>query len=283
MLYEQKALEATLSRYGFSVSETSLYLEMLRKQEISAGELHRITGQSRPRTYEVINQMVLKGYCQVRIEGQRKFYSALEPSQIRNMMIRKWEEEKEGEDELFLRLDEMYQRGRSNAQPLDFIQVIRTKDMINHTFVNLVNDAKESIYGFVCRPYSGHTKERFDAQHTALNKADKRGVRSLSIYSAEDISSELLRKASAGAETRKYADVRIRADLPAKVFIFDEKTVLLAIPSIPGEKISDFSMMVLHDESNAKVYTQLFHIIWNESMPYEEWKQQFNAIQQIAV
>ncbi len=274
---DEKELAEVLTRYGFFPSESRLYLEMLRKHEISAGELHRITGQSRPRTYELINQMVLKGFCQQRVEGRRKYYSAIKPSKLRELMQQKWKQEQKREAQLFEKMDSMFEGGRDNEQPFDFIEIIRTKDLINQSFVNLVNEAQTIIHSFVRRPFSGLTQANWEAQRDALANADARGVEVLSIYSSEDMSTELLQKAFAATEELPLSQVRIMAGLPAKMFVFDHSKVLLAIPSIPGEKVSDFTMMVLEDESNAQVYSELFEMYWQKALPFVEWKKQNGA------
>jgi HTH-type transcriptional regulator, sugar sensing transcriptional regulator len=279
MLDSEHEMAEMLTKYGFSSSETRLYLEMLRKQEVSAGELHRVTGQSRPRTYELINQMVLKGFCQQRVEGRRKFYSAIKPSRLRDLMQQKWEQEQKREEELFAKMDDVYDGGRDNNQSIDFIEVIRTKDMINQSFVNLVNDAQMTIQAFVRRPFSGLNKENWQAQKDALENANARGVAVHAIYSTEDMSTEVLQRAFVATEELEKSLVRFKSSLPAKMFVFDSKKVLLAIPSIPGEKVSDFTMMVLEDESNATVYSELFSVYWGEALEYEDWRKENSEIQ----
>lgn len=271
MLDGEHDMAEVLTKYGFSLSETRLYLEMLRKQEVSAGELHRITGQSRPRTYELINQMVLKGFCQQRVEGRRKYYSAIKPSRLRELMQQQWQQKQKREDALFEKMDELFIGGRDNNLSMDFIEVIRTKDLINHSFVTLVNEAESLIQAFVRSPFSGLTQENWEAQRDALRRADERNVTVDSLYSSEDMSTELLQKAFAATQELSNSHVRIISKLPAKMFVFDHKKVLLAIPSIPGEKVSDFTMMVLEDESNASVYSELFKVYWDEALVYQEW------------
>ncbi len=274
MLDGEHDMAEVLTKYGFSLSETRLYLEMLRKQEISAGELHRITGQSRPRTYELINQMVLKGFCQPRVEGRRKYYSAIKPSRLRDLMQQKWEQEQKREGELFAKMDAVFDGGRDNNLSMDFIEMIRTKDLINQSFVNLVNEAQVMIQAFVRRPFSGLSQESWHAQRDALANANERGVHVHAIYSTEDMGTDLLKRAFKATQELDKSLVRFKSSLPAKMFVFDHKKVLLAIPSIPGEKVSDFTMMVLEDESNATVYSELFDKYWNDAMQYEEWLQQ---------
>lgn len=271
MLDGEHEMAEVLTKYGFSSSETRMYLEMLRKQEISAGELHRVTGQSRPRTYELINQMVLKGFCQQRVEGRRKFYSAIKPSRLRALMRQKWESEQKHEEKLFAQMDVVYDVGRDNKKSLDFIEVIRTKDLINQSFVTLVNESEISIQAFVRPPYSGLNPENWEAQRKALRQANERNVQMRSVYSEEDVTSDMLKRAYQATEELKNSSVRIKDKLPAKMFVFDRKKVLLAIPSIPGEEAFDFTMMVLEDESNASVYSELFNMYWERALEYEEW------------
>jgi HTH-type transcriptional regulator, sugar sensing transcriptional regulator len=277
MLDGEHDMAEVLTKYGFSLSETRLYLEMLRKQEISAGELHRITGQSRPRTYELINQMVLKGFCQQRVEGRRKYYSAIKPSRLRALMQQKWDQEQKREEELFTKMDSVFDGGRDNSQSMDFIEVIRTKDLINHSFVTLVNEAQVLIQSFVCRPFSGLTQENWHAQRDALENANARGVEVHAIYSTEDMETELLQRAHRATQQLDKSVVRFKSSLPAKMFVFDHKKVLLAIPSIPGEKVSDFTMMVLEDESNASVYSELFKVYWDGALEYNDWVSKVEA------
>jgi len=64
---------------GLTEREAKLYLALLGRPEATPAELQRLSGIIRNKTYETLDQMVLRGYCRERVAGRRRFFSPTDP------------------------------------------------------------------------------------------------------------------------------------------------------------------------------------------------------------
>ena len=56
-----------------------------------------------------------------------------------------------------------------------------------------------------------------------------------------------------------------------KMFIFDREKVMLALPAIPGQTETDFTMLIVQDEGFTESCLTLFNYHWDNAFTLEEW------------
>jgi len=98
----------------------------------------------------------------------------------------------------------------------------------------------------------------------------KKGLIVKSIYELDDMNKQEFFKwiemfAEAGEE------IRISYELPLKMIIFDEETVIIALRDKVTSEPSLTSMIIAHQDM-AKAFKITFNSIWNSSMTFEEFK-----------
>jgi hypothetical protein len=65
--------------------------------------------------------------------------------------------------------------------------------------------------------------------------------------------------------------VRLTADLPMKMFIFDRDMVLIALPSVPGLTGTDFTMLAISDPGFTRASVVLFETYWDRALSLGRW------------
>jgi sugar-specific transcriptional regulator TrmB len=258
---------------GLNAREAKLYYALLQKPEATAAMLHRISGVPRTKTYETLERMVANGFCIERVDGRQRFFRAVQPSIVRDILLERWDAEckrkRQTAGDVFSALDTIYQSKRKEDRSLDFIEVIRSRDQINRRYISLVDEAQFEILAFVRSPFAWITPDGSDEQRDSELGAGARGVVQRSIYMLEDESRHWMTDSfSAMADAGEQK--RVSEDLPIKMFVFDRKKVLLGLPSIPGLTGSDFTMIVVEDKGLCRVCQELFEIHWSRATEIDQ-------------
>jgi sugar-specific transcriptional regulator TrmB len=253
---------------GLNAREAKLYYALLQKPEATAAMLHRISGVPRTKTYEAIERMVANGLCIERVDGRQRYFRAVQPSVVSDILLERWDRERKRKrqiaGDLFSSLEDLYQSKREEDRSLDFIEVIRSRDQINRRYISLVDGSQSEILAFVRSPFAWITPDGGDEQRDSEVGAGARGVVQRSIYMQEDESRDWMTETLAAA-TEAGEEIRISKDLPIKMFVFDGRKVLLGLPSIPGLTGSDFTMIVVEDKGLCRVCQELFEIYWDRA------------------
>ncbi len=259
---------------GMTEREARLYLAMLQAGEADATQLHRISGVVRTKTYEALQIMVLKGYCLERVSGKRRFFRAVKPSTLREIMIDKWKKEMETKklnanrilNELQGRFDNIGSANRS----FDFIEVIRNTEQNERRFISNLRNVQKEVLALCRSPYLAKNPQSRDEQQKAHNGLEERGVINRAVYMMEEetwpwLSEAIMDLVVSGQE------VRISKNVPMKMYIFDRKIVHLDFPlsnNIPG---FDYSTLLIEDERFTDASLILFETIWENGFSLKEW------------
>ncbi len=268
-------ITSTLQKFGMTEREARLYMAMLEKPEVTAADLHRISGVMRTKTYETLEQMVSKGYCLERVENNRRFFKAIRPVRLKEMFQHRWDIEQEWRhrtaEDIFAPLDRKFLQQQHSDRSLDFIEVIRSREQIHRAFLERIRRSRMEVLGFNRSPYACLAPEVLKEQEQANFEMLERGVKSQTVFMMEGehwswLEEHLYKTREAGEE------VRITDKLPVKMFIFDRKSVMLALPAIPGQTAADFTMLIVEDPGFTDSFVTLFDLLWNQAFTPEEWK-----------
>ena len=82
----QEEIEKIFDMIGMSKNETKIYLELLRKNSLTALELSRKTSIHRSNIYDGLRKLISKGLVSEIINGKTRNYNALPPSKIKNYL-----------------------------------------------------------------------------------------------------------------------------------------------------------------------------------------------------
>jgi HTH-type transcriptional regulator, sugar sensing transcriptional regulator len=301
--------------FGFTEREAKLYLALLGQPEMTAADLHRASGVLRSKTYEILQQMVARGYCMERLDGRKRYYRAANPELLMQSIQSHWNEEIEdkielrektkesfdkrrsqleneaevsatkGEREieiieeklqsskfLFHELSEIYKNQHGNGQTLDSLEIIQNREHIRQRHQQLTNEVKKEVLTFQRSPWAAVTEEQREKQIDSSHENDDRGIKVRAIFLKEEASWDLfVEDLVKDTEVSQNESAKVTDHLPCKMFVFDRKKVLLAIPAAPGQTTTDFTMIIIQDPGLTQAFIDLFEFYWQESLTYPEW------------
>lgn len=260
-----------LIKIGLIESEAKIYLNLLKKKSFTASEISRLSGISRSKTYEILNQLIRKGLCIEILGGVKKFAPA-NPKTAFNGLQQKIQQACDTKKILMSDLSEtllpLYHSKKENTDPsLDYIQTVRENSRITEKVESLERLATDEVLGFTKRPYAMSLNITSNEQQF-LNL--KRGIKCKSIYEVNDARIKDFMKmiemyADAGEE------VKITNKLPLKMYIFDEKIVVTTLEDRITSKPSLTAMVIYHPDL-AKTLKKVFYMYWEKAMTLEEFK-----------
>ncbi len=274
---QEESIITQMNQLGISDREARLYCALLRKSEATAAELQRLSGVPRTKIYEALESLVDRGFSLVRHSGRSKFYKAVSPEEVMALLSNRWELDHEKKintsQSVFSDLLELYKSQKAEDQSLDVIEVIRSREQIHQRYVSLVASAREEILAFIRSPLASKPRtSKENQQNQAEADAGDQGVVKRCIYRYEPDHQEWMRR-NISLAIENGDSFRINYDVPMKMFVFDRKITLFAIPSLPGLSGTDFTMAVVQDAGLAEANRILFNTIWDGSSTHEEWEQ----------
>jgi len=271
---EDTTILEPLYALGMKVREARLYYAMLQQPESNALMLQRLSGVPRNKIYETLERMVRNGYCMERIEGRQKFYRAVNPEHIHEALKKKrdveWEHQRSAAEEAVGCIGQLFNNRANTDRSLDFIEVIRSSEQINLRYLQLMREAQEEVLVFNRSPYACLDPAILAEQQEVGTDASNRGVRAKTIYMVEEADWEWL-EPDIHLELSQGEEGRLTSDLPMKMFVFDRKKVMLALPSIPGQTGNDFTMVIIEDPGFTLSCQMLFQTYWNASYDCKGW------------
>ena len=260
-----------LTNLGISEREAKLYLVMLEYGEVTANEMHRLTGIQRSKIYSILSRMVVHGLTSERNEGRNRYFAALNPKIVKATLQREWDSEHANRvdkaNSIFDMLEQSFIAHQSGPS-LQAIELIRNPGNIHNRFVQLMNETKKDIAAFNRPPFAASTKKSVEVQNQAQLEAMKRGVKIRAIIGLEDDKDR-------NFDYEKIHEndfLRVTSHLPVKLYIFDVEKVFIGLPSNIQGNFNNFTMMFVNDPGFAELCQISFEEIWSNALPIEHLK-----------
>lgn len=270
-----------LKKFGLTHYESKCYLSLLGQSSLSAVEVARAAGVPRAKVYEILEGLVNKALCRSFPDKvnrysavnplilKRKFESSL---QVLNAEIQqktdKLDSIKKDGNKILERLLPLYAEGRNKKDNMNYIEIIKSPDMIRERYLELVDKAQEEILVFTKPPFDS-TPEQAEDQGEKVLSVIKRKVRLRCIYElldSEERNIWLYNFIKWGIEEGEEA--RVIDNLPMKMAIFDRKIVLLALEDPVSKELSMTTQVVEH-RALANGLSILFDVTWEKANDYQ--------------
>lgn len=262
-----------MTHLGLSETESKIYMALLAKRELSAREIHELTGVPRTKVYEITQKMVLRGICISKKVGRKTKYQAVEPKRVFNKLIEEHKQEIKKKENLAKALEKaltpLYHQGMKNVDISDYVEVINDLSSIHERYVSLVKNTKFELLAFVRPPYAYQgRREKLEEQENAEFEILKRNVNVKVLYeytSEKDLKSllEHINKCVSAGEK-----ARIIEKLPVKMYVFDRKYVLMALENKKAKK-TNLIMLVIEHSGLGKAASMLFEYLWKKAKDYK--------------
>lgn len=256
---------------GISEREAKLYLVMLEYDEVTANDLHRLTGVQRSKMYSILSRMVVHGLCAERIEGRNRFFTALSPKTVKETLVRQWDaahsNKLEKADNLFEKLSESFQSTVSGPS-LNSVELIRNSANIHNRYLQLVNESRSEILGYIRPPIAATSKRSHALQLDVQVKALARGVVQRGIFSLKHMGGVDHKWTTLGENDQ----MRVAESLPIKMFLFDKRISYIGMPTSAENNNSSFYMLYIDDPGFCEIMANSFEEIWRRALPIENFK-----------
>ncbi len=174
---------------------------------------------------------------------------------------------KENINNIIKELKPQYESGRTETNPLEYIQVIKDPFYINEKFMELCAKTNKEMVGFSKPPYS-FGKERNPKQIEQQRKLSERGIKIRSIFEIPDSKEEkrwILENEKIAA--RQGHESRVIKELPMKMAIFDSRIVIFALED-PITKQPSLTSQIVEHGALAKSLKITFEALWEQAKDY---------------
>lgn len=248
---------------GLTQYEARCYLGLISREQVTPGELARLTGVPRQRVYDVLAGLVERGLA--RSVPDSASYRPQPPDVVVQRLLDVRSKElsraaREG-DELAARLMPRFQQGQSENGPLDYIEVLRDGKRAADRVEALVAAAEQEVIAMVRPPFVAPPP----AQEAAVNPAIRqRGLYEKALFDTPELA-ELVRAYAALGE-----EVRITDHLPLKLTIVDGQTVAFNLPD-PVAAPESVTVLVVHHRMLAQALCMTFDAVWASATPLGDW------------
>ena len=260
-----------LTAIGFNVYESKAYKVLLSQGLLAASELSELAGIPQGRIYSVLKSLEQKGFCNV-FSGPVKKFGAVNPKVAFQGLLQEKERALKEMEALSCELEEVFENREDDQAPLEFIQILTSKQSQVNKFDDLIQRSETTLYSFNKKPYATGFMRKMDEIINAsapLRKIIKKGVSVKAIFEAEDHHiQEFTRMVSYYQDIGE--EIRICDKLPLKMLLSDNKNAMVSMKSLGVTKFKLTSMVVEHsDLTNA--LTELFEMYWEKGMTIEEY------------
>jgi len=279
-----------LNVIGLSGYEAKCYMALVEKNELAAADVAKIAGIPRSKVYDVLEELAQKGLCNS-IPGPVVKYKSAPPEMLKNKVenklkiIRKEIEDRSEKlektiiirDEAISFLSDIFKKGKTNNTSLHYAETIKDPLLVHRKICELVLNTKNEILGFTRPPYTVPYSERLE-QAKNEEKILKKGIIVKNIYQIPQNKEEIenlideIERSKTDGELLKVAD-----ELPFKLFIFDEETVVFSLEDPILHKTS-LTFSLFKHRSLAKFMKMAFKATWDNALEPEILKDKLAEI-----
>ncbi len=268
-MFDDKMILNGLIELGFTERQAKIYLVLYKKNNANLSELQKLTGIRQDKLSEILNNLIMEGYCSEKKIGRRKCFSITNPKTSITNTIKKMEKRLENSYKLAENLKTMYKNIDDNKEPFEYIEVFHGNDNIHYNYCELVKKSKTEILSFTKEPFAFHTQEKIKEQEKVITdflmrKGTVKTIYEKRLFINNPDSLNIIKQEIPGDE------VRVIENLPLKMFIFDKNTLFIA--DVAPLNISDEQRMVLiKQQAIVNAFAELFKFFWNNAIDINAW------------
>jgi HTH-type transcriptional regulator, sugar sensing transcriptional regulator len=267
-----KDIQAQLSLIGLTEYEIKVYLELINNDKIGATSLSKNSGVSRGRIYEVLDNLIKKGFCKI-IPGATKSYKAVAPEVAIDNIINEMKNEMLLKERTILEaskdLQSIYNSANQDVSPGENVQILTSQSAIKERIKQLQFECENVLRVFVKEPIlMDNSQKDFDDRR---NDQIKKNLKMKHIYEYnearyKEYANSIFNIRKTGADY----DVRVSMKLPLKLAIYDENHAMFTLNRERTSK-KNYSMMSVSYNFLTLAMIELFEFYWDLAVPLEEF------------
>ena len=266
-------MEATgseLAGLGLNGYESGVYLALLARSGQTSTEVASRAKVPRQRIYDVLRSLEGKGLCAAR-ETHPKVFFPTDPATALPALSSRRAAELERERartaglaaELAAQLAPLFLAGRSENDPLHYVEALADPNRIAARAVELAAAARSHVNSLIARPLIITPEQNHRFLHVPL----ERGVRYRALYERGAHDDPELREWMADLGG-KGQEIRLVDRLPVKMQAFDDEVALLSMQDPVGGEPS-FTALAIRHRGAVALLNLAFERLWDAGTPYE--------------
>jgi sugar-specific transcriptional regulator TrmB len=249
---------APLLSLGLNGYEASAYVALTRRDRMTGAELARIAGLPRQRIYDVLDGLVGRGLATVE-PGRPAYYTAVAPDHAIGLLVEAHraalgELEQDAARAVAL-LTPAYRAGRTETDPLNFIEVLREPAAIAKRFEELQAGAQRELLIFTKPPYAVDPGENTEGLELLSRGVVARSLYERSVYDDGAVVEAVRRFIEQGEQAR------VVDHLPLKLVVIDERVALFTMED-PVAGSTDLTIMIVEHPGFAGLLKLAFEHAW---------------------
>jgi sugar-specific transcriptional regulator TrmB len=254
-----------LQTLGLNGYEASAYTALTRRGRATGAELARLARLPRQRIYDVLDGLVGRGLATVE-PGRPTYYMAVPPDTAIGILVEAHRatltEIEQSAARAIALLTPDYHAGRSETDPLNYIQVLRDPAAIAKRFGELQASAEKELLAFTKPPYAVEPAENAEGVDLLSRGVMARSVYERSVYDDPSVVAAVRRFVEAGEQAR------VVDHLPLKLVLIDERVALFTMED-PVAGTSDLTIMVVEHAGIASLLKLAFDQTWEDAESFQ--------------
>lgn len=253
-----------LLNLGLNRYEAAAYVALTRRGRATGAEVARIAGLPRQRIYDVLDGLVGRGLATVE-PGRPAYYAAVDPDQAVALLLAGHrtalqEFEREAVRAVTL-LAPAYREGRSETDPLNYIEVLREPTAIAKRFGELQAGTQKELLIFTKAPYAVEPGENTEGLELLSRGVVARSVYESSVYEDPAVVDAVRKFVEAGEEAR------VVDHLPLKLVVIDERVAVFTMED-PVAGTTDLTIMIVEHPGFAGLLKLAFEHVWETGQDF---------------
>lgn len=252
MIINQQLVNRIRDYFDLNIYETKVWLALLSKGIISAGEVAEISGVPRSRTYDVLESLAKRGFAIVKV-GKPIKYIAVDPKTVLEKMKSNVNHEAQekvktlsnlNQTQEYTELEQLYKTGISPIRSEDISGFLRGRQNILNQIKSLLETAEKEVMIYTS------TSDFEDKARVLLPILEKLNSKNIKVRISLSGEQDKIKKFNT-----KH-DLKIRsAEHPGRVYMSDRKEVLFMInPEKSNEDVAIWLNTPFFSGSLAKMY-----------------------------
>jgi sugar-specific transcriptional regulator TrmB len=261
---DQPAETESLQSLGLNSYEAGAYVALTRRGRATGAEVARLAGLPRQRIYDVLDGLLGRGLASVE-PGRPAYYTAVAPDTAVGMLVEAHRSalasmEREAARAVAM-LTPAYREGRTENDPLSYIEVLRDPAAIGKRFSELQASARRDLLIFTKPPYAVQPGENKEGLELLARGVAARSVYERSVYDDPGMV-EAVREFVASGE-----QARVVEHLPLKLVVIDERVAVFTMED-PVAGSTELTIMIVEHSGFAGLLKLAFEHAWEAAQEF---------------
>jgi HTH-type transcriptional regulator, sugar sensing transcriptional regulator len=254
-----------LTELGLTGYEARVYLALVNRSRYTAAQVARESGVPRQRIYDVLSGLTERGLVRA-LPGQVARYTAVDPASAIERLLAahraQFSQLEQTTARLVSALVPAWSQGRDETDPLDYVEVLRDREVLAERIEEIQNEAKREILAMAKLPYL--TDDSVSGMATIRRLASAGGTVRCIYEGDASADSEML------ADIRRFTTAgehaRIAPSVPMRMWIVDGCRVVMSLRDPVADSSSTTNVLIEHP-ALAQCLTYAFEAIWAGASP----------------